>query len=296
MRYADLHCDALWRASLHPEEFSHLESEPFSGFDGRIQAFALFLSEDADGNALFDAQLALFHRWLDEGSLTLWGEKNGISAKTAAFLTIENAGKLSPDRWNAEFLWKHRIRFASLTWNGENPLAGGCETGGPIREAGFHFIKAMREAGTIPDVSHLSEKGFYQLADADDGVFVATHSNAASVLPHKRNLSDDQLKILFARGGLVGLNLHAPFVLEKTPCSRKESIEALNRHLKHLLDLGGAEHLAFGCDYDGGTPLFGLSGVKDLAIYYDDVLKYFGTAVADRLFYDNVSEFLSRRF
>ena len=104
----------------------------------------------------------------------------------------------------------------------------------------------------LVDVSHLNERGFYDVAEYTDKPFLASHSDANIVdnpYAKARNLTDDQIKVLIARNGLIGINLCADFLGN----NGQTGADAVLRHLSHFLDLGAEQNLAFGCDYDGCT-------------------------------------------
>ena len=109
------------------------------------------------------------------------------------------------------------------------------------------------------DVSHLSDRAFFDLCDITTAPFVASHSNSRAVCGHVRNLTDEQFRILCNFGGLVGLNLYAPFLND----SGRAEFSDVRRHLDHFLELGGEHRLALGGDLDGCDALpAGFTGVE----------------------------------
>jgi membrane dipeptidase len=106
----------------------------------------------------------------------------------------------------------------------------------------------MEEQGIIVDVSHLSDAGFWDVAAITKNPFVASHSNARSICPHKRNLSDAQIRTIGERGGVIGLNFADDF-LEKDPTNL--TWDSFIRNIKHMIKMGGEDVLALGSDFDG---------------------------------------------
>ncbi|MDR2687125.1 MAG: dipeptidase, partial [Oscillospiraceae bacterium] len=147
----------------------------------------------------------------------------------------------------------------------------------------------MHELGVIPDVSHLNEAGFRDVA-ALGKPFWATHSNCAAVHPHCRNLSDGQLRAIFACGGLVGLTLCAEFL------GGAGTAQDVARHLAYLLALGGEDHVALGSDFDGCDIHPSLAGIERLE-YLDSELERFGFAAEQRkkFFWSNAAKLLANR-
>ncbi|MDO4788299.1 MAG: membrane dipeptidase [Johnsonella sp.] len=140
------------------------------------------------------------------------------------------------------------LRHASLTWNEENALATGVrgdeERG--LTGLGREAVRKLNTLGVILDVSHLNERSFWDLADASDRPFIASHSNCAALCPHKRNLKDEQIREIGKRGGLVGLNSYCSFIHSE---KEKQNPEGLARHAARIADLIGPEHLVFGFDF-----------------------------------------------
>jgi membrane dipeptidase len=164
----------------------------------------------------------------------------------AAVLSIENAEAIGDRVERVDNLWRRGVRIMSLTWNGSNRLAdgvGGSEHGG-LSSFGRRVLERMQRLEIVVDVSHLSEAAFWQVVDATRGPIVATHSNAAAVRPHRRNLTNDQLRAIARRGGVVGINFYPEFL-------GGDTIDHVLRHVDHMLRVMGPDHVALGTDYDG---------------------------------------------
>lgn len=147
-----------------------------------------------------------------------------------------------------EWMYKNNIRIASLVWNESNHLADGWPNN-PLRglsDEGFRVVKKMNELDMIIDVSHINEKGFWDIIETSNKPVIATHSNARHLCPHDRNLTDQQLKAIAAKGGLVGLNTCKSFISEYT--NMQNALELAN-HARYMADLIGVDHIACGFDY-----------------------------------------------
>lgn len=170
----------------------------------------------------------------------------GATGRLAAVLSIENAEAIGDRVERVDELWRRGVRIMSLTWNGSNRLAdgvGGTEHGG-LSAFGRLVLARMQRLGIVVDVSHLSESAFWQVVGATRGPIVATHSNAAAVRPHRRNLTNDQLRAIARRGGVVGINFYPEFL-------GGDTIDHVLRHVEHMLRVMGPDHVALGTDYDG---------------------------------------------
>lgn len=179
------------------------------------------------------------------------------SGKTAAVLTVENGSALAGQLERVETLARDGVRMLTLTWNGENELGSGNETGHGLSPFGREAVRALERSGILVDVSHLNDAGFADLLNAAEKPFVASHSNARSVCPHRRNLTDGQIREMVRRGCLIGLNFYNAFL---RPDGRPATPDDLWRHIAHFLELGAERCLALGSDADGADLPPGLDG------------------------------------
>ena len=182
------------------------------------------------------------------------------AGKCAAFLAIEGAEAVREDEGLLEHAYESGVRMISLVWNLPNGLAAPCGSDEGLTETGRRFFKRAQALGMLVDVSHLSEKGFWDMIELAEKPVLASHSNSFSVCPHPRNLTDDQFRAICDLGGTAGLNLYVPFLTEQPHAS----FDDLRRHLDHFLELGGEGHIALGADLDGCDRLpAGFSGLDD---------------------------------
>jgi membrane dipeptidase len=144
--------------------------------------------------------------------------------------------------------WVDRgVRVIGLAWNTPNRYSGGTKDDKGVTEEGHRLLDEMRAVRVVPDLSHLNPNAFDDVLRHDDGVVVASHSNAHALRAHRRNLTDDQIRRIAARGGLVGVVLYAPFLAEGPT-----TIDTVVAHVDHMVRLVGPDHVGFGSDLDGG--------------------------------------------
>lgn len=151
-------------------------------------------------------------------------------------------------REKIQFMAKHHVKVASLAWNDENYLATG-NSGSVIRgitEAGYEAMDEMAKCGIILDVSHLNEASFWDVIKHATGKVCATHSIAKALCGVDRNLTDQQIRAIAARGGIIGMNACADFVDDD---KSKQDAYHLALHAKYIADLVGVQHVACGFDY-----------------------------------------------
>lgn len=147
-------------------------------------------------------------------------------------------------RW----LYEQGNRIGSLEWNEQNDLATG-NSGDPARgltEMGKAAVRKMNELHMIIDVSHANEKTFWDLMDASQLPLIATHSNAKSLCTVERNLTNQQIRALAEKGGLIGMNACESFISD---IPEKRTARTLAAHARYIADLAGPEHVACGFDF-----------------------------------------------
>lgn len=165
-------------------------------------------------------------------------------------LSIEGGEILHGHLDMVEVFHRLGVRALGLTWNHRNQLADGCldaEAGGGLTRFGREVVAACQERGWVLDVSHLSERGFWDLLEVAQGPVIASHSNAYAVHPHPRNLRDEQLVALAQKGGVVGLNFFPGFLTQEERCTSGDLV----RHALHIAEVIGPEHIGLGSDFDG---------------------------------------------
>ena len=148
----------------------------------------------------------------------------------------------------------------------------------------------MEELGMIPDVSHLSDAGFFDVLKVTKKPFVASHSNARSICPSVRNMTDEMIKSLGERGGVMGLNFYADFLEEKPDgVYNPGTLEAVVRHAKHIVKVGGIEILGLGSDFDGIETNEALPGAQSMGKLAEALLQSgFHESELDKILYGNV--------
>lgn len=215
--------------------------------------------------------------------------------KTAAFLSIEGAELLQSEE-DIQTALDAGIRIVTLTWNHDSVYGCGAVTDqqSGLTSAGKHLAQYLSTHQMYLDVSHLSERGFWELADCVQAPLLATHSNSRSICNHPRNLTDAQFCELVRRGGLVGINGYVPFLTGR----KMASCDDMVRHIEHFCELGGEKHIALGTDWDGCDRLpKEISDVADMEHLAEALVRhhYSDQQIAD-IFYDNASAFVAQYF
>ncbi len=192
----------------------------------------------------------------------LENEKNG---RMSAILTLEEGAVCEGDPEKLKEFYRAGARMMTLTWNFENELAwpnridpatGAFvpETEHGLKPKGVEFVELMEELGMAVDVSHLGDAGFWDVAKVARKPFLASHSNARAVASHVRNLTDEMIRTLADRGGIMGMNFCAAFLNDAEGChpdGGTSRITDMVRHIRHIYRVGGIDCIALGSDFDG---------------------------------------------
>lgn len=319
--YFDAHCDTVYRcletgetsaldygdsreeqcryyaaSALLRKNGGHIDLERSRQFSCCAQFFALFHdAAEAPADGLW-AQCRRMHdfflREMDDNADIARHCRTGrevdetvAEGKTAALLSIEGADLIECDVQKVETVAQWGVRFLNPVWNRANVLSGtnAEEPERGLSAAGRDFIHVLEEHAIYPDVSHLSDAGFWDLVHIARRPIVASHSNARAVCPHRRNLTDDQFRAIRDSGGVAGLNLYLDFVGQPT-------MDALVAHVEHFLALDGEKTLCLGGDLDGCEALAaGMTGMQDVPKLYEALkARGYGDALLEDIFWNNL--------
>ena len=204
----------------------------------------------------------------------------------AAILHFEGAENLGSDPGALESYFEAGLRSLGIVWSRPNAYAEGVpfkfpsspDTGPGLAESGRQLVRECNRLGILVDLSHINEKGFWEVAEISNAPLVATHSNAHALCPASRNLTDRQLDAIRDSDGMVGVNFAVGFLREDGGESEDTPLETILRHVDYLVERVGVDRVGFGSDFDGAKVPEGIgdvSGLPDLlavlhAAGYDD--------------------------
>lgn len=271
MNYIDFHVDTLYRLFYRAEDEQgdlcqnncqvDLARLIGSGYTGQIFACFLDLAKPPRFGTpyqdvlamidLFDRQLAQYGDKVRFASNYAQYEANHRQGLLSAFLSLEEGGVLDGDLSRLDTLYQRGVRVMNLTWNHENCLGfphrpPEFQTKG-LTSFGLETLERMDELGMVVDTSHLSDQGFWDVIRCGKRPFMATHSNARAIRNVSRNLTDEMIRALADRGGIMGLNFYSDF-LSPEPTGR---VEHMVQHLRHIINQGGEQIVGLGTDFDG---------------------------------------------
>ena len=288
--FGDLHCDTLWRcydnrSDLGDPSLQLKRDPPFR----HLQTYAIYIPDtEEDPYRYFRAVYAYAEEMLRRyPELVLCRTAAEIdeafaAGRTPYLFSIEGGGFFKNYRMVQELRQKG-IAFAGLCYNRGNELAGGIHSEKGLTPQGRDAALMLREAGITVDLSHMNHRSADEVLELLPDHVAATHSNCYGLVDHPRNLTDDQIKALIRKKGLMGINFYPPFLSKK----KNAYIEDILLHIRYVLSLGGREILAFGSDFDGieATPM----DLPDL-----HALPRLGDLLSEDLLYGNMKRYLDQ--
>ncbi len=296
----DAHCDTIgemYRKYRLEKSRGHLDIERMSKYKSWLQVFAVWY-DGAKGEekqkANHEKIIEHFYEEMASNSGRILSVKSGKDiqkvwneGKIGAILSIEGGDWIKSES-DIEWLYEKGVRCITLTWNYTNHVASGVGDEGAsfgLTEFGKKAVAKMNELGMLVDVSHINEKAFWDVIEQSKMPVSATHSNAKTICPHRRNLTDEQFSALIKNGGVAGINYYPSFVRD----CKKVYIDDIIKHIEHFCALGGEDHIGLGGDFDGIDAVpEDLCGVEDVYRLLDRLLALNYSQVAvDKIAYKN---------
>lgn len=313
----DMHCDTILRLLDGNETMrktnGHLDLTRMEKGEYALQCFAMFvnLKKCKDPFETVNVMIDKYYQEISKNMDIIRPvfsyqdiENNMKDGYMSSMLTIEEGGVTKGHLEFLRNLYLLGVRMITLTWNFENgigypnfdyPLDGGIpdmtkpNTTNGLTPKGIELVKEMERLGIIIDVSHLSDKGFYDVYNNTTKPFVASHSNARSVCNNVRNMTDDMIKKLASRGGVMGINYCSSFVNNQTDKDNFTYVKDLIKHIKYIKDLVGIDYIGLGSDFDGIGNSIEMNSADKMYLLRDEMLRNdFTTEEIEKVFYKNV--------
>lgn len=281
MNYFDLHCDTAYKCYTTNQQF-YVNQLAVSGSKGKKfnnwkQVFAIWVRDNCP------EPFFLYKKMLEDFKIKLKTAPNNLTP----YFAVEGGAVLQSDLNRLYTLKSDGIKFLTLTWNGENAIAGGANTEKGLTSFGKSVIEKMNELKIGCDLSHLNEKSFYKAVELAHFP-LATHSNCFFLKPHRRNLTDNQIKLIAQKNGVVGLCFFPDFL-----CA--DIFEAIYRNIFHLLEMGLENSISIGSDFDGGKMSKKLDSLDKIPHLFDFLAqKGLETNLLDKIFYKNANNYIAK--
>jgi membrane dipeptidase len=214
----------------------------------------------------------------------------------APVLHIEGAEAIDPDFELLDVLHEAGLRSLGPVWSRSNAFGHGVsfrspsspDTGPGLTDLGKELVRACNRLGILIDLSHLNERGFWDVAAISGAPLVATHSNAHALSPHSRNLTDKQLAAIRETGGLVGINFAVSFLRPDGCRDADATLELVVEHLEYILERVGEDGVGFGSDFDGASIPAGIGNAAGLQNLVEVMrARGFGEPLIEKVCFEN---------
>lgn len=214
----------------------------------------------------------------------------------ASVLHIEGAEAISADLDELYVLHQAGLRTLGPVWSRPNIFAYGVpfrfpstpDIGPGLTDAGKALIRACNELKIMVDLSHMNEKGFWDIAAISDAPLVASHSNVHTLCTHSRNVTEKQMDAIKETGGLMGINFGVSFLREDGQKVTATPLSEMVRHIDYIINRIGVDHLALGSDFDGTTIPDTLASAADLQLLIAELRKAgYDQDTIDKIAYKN---------
>ena len=303
-----MHCDTITKlysenGSLYHND-GHIDIEKLKKGECFIQNFAIFTNIANEDSSFTKKCIDYYYKQLDlykddiNPVLKIEDIRND---KINSLLTLEEASVIDGDLDNLNYYYDRGVRMITLTWNyyngignpnfdlskhyDYNPTYINNEVDG-LTDFGIEFTRRCEELGIIVDVSHLSDKGFYDVLNNTSKPFVASHSSARAIGKAVRNLTDDMIVKLANRGGVTGVNYCPSFVSDRG--DNYTSVEDIVKHINHIVNVGGIDCVGLGSDFDGIGGTLEIKNASGMQMIYEALKKYYSDDEIEKIFYKNV--------
>ena len=191
----------------------------------------------------------------------LWTNKR--EGRKSIMLGIENGRAIEGSLDNLRHFAQRGIVYMTLCHNGDNDIcdsARGSQTHNGVSDFGRKVISEMNRLGIMVDLSHAAESSFYDALELSETPIVCSHSSCRALCDHPRNLTDDQMRALAQKGGVMQVTLYNGFLVKEG----QATIEDALRHLEHAISIMGINHVGLGTDFDGDGGICGLASSSEL--------------------------------
>ena len=273
-----------------PANFAPVDQPGALNFTNRMFAMARRWVRESDGQVVMAKTIAEARAAMSEGKL-------------AMIMHIEGAEAIDKDLYALEILYAAGLRSIGPVWSRKNIFADGVpmafpsspDTGTGLTDVGRELVANCNRMGVMIDLSHITEKGFWDVAKLSTKPLVASHSNAHSLCPSARNLTDKQLDAVKESKGLVGINYHVAFLRDDGAHDVNTSIDVLVRHAAYLVDKLGEDGVALGSDFDGCLVPDAIKDATGLPKLLDGLKKSgFGDKLINKIAHENWLSVLER--
>ena len=312
----DMHSDTILKCLLHGgglrENGYEIDAVKLKKGGALLQCLAAFLAsksmarlyETNDGYVFYRKMADFFKAEAEKNSDALVWVRSMADLRTAEetglpgiMLTIEDTGAMLDSRpGRLEEAYADGARLMGVIWNFENCLGYPNSTDPAImakglKPFGFETLEQAEALGMAVDVSHLNDGGFWDIANAAKKPFIASHSCCRALCAHPRNLTDEMIRAIAEKGGVVGVNYYGAFLRDDAPKFVPASLVV--DHIEHMIKVGGEDLPALGSDYDGMDSELEWKDASGTQLIAEEMEKRgFGGRLVEKICYKNACRFL----
>ncbi len=273
MNFFDLHCDTAYELYKQKAPFKPQPND----FEKWAQTFAVWIADDTE------KPFELYKNILTDIKEKL---KTAPENLTPLF-SVEGGAVIEKDIDRLEILKQDGIKMLTLTWNGENEIAGGSKTEKGLTDFGTKVIKRINALKIATDLSHLNRKSFYSAVDIAEYP-LATHSDCYEICPHPRNLTLEQIRLITEKQGIMGLTFYPEFLGGNV-------FQKIYENICLLCEKGFENNIAIGTDFDGGEMDKSLDNITKIPHLYGFLKeKGLNISLLNKIFYQNAYNFIAK--
>ena len=280
MKFFDLHCDTPYECYTKSQKF-YVNQLAVSGEQGKLfqdwhQTFAFWIKDD------LPSPWQKYKEIYSDFKLKIKEKPQNLTPHFA----VEGGALLQNDAERVFSLKEDGVKFLTLTWNGENNLAGGVKSDKSLTDFGKKVIENLNHSKIGCDLSHLNEKSFYKAVEISKFP-LATHSNCRDLCENPRNLKLEQIKLIAQKGGVIGLCFYPDFL-------GGDVFESIYRNIYYLCENGFEEIIAIGSDFDGAKMSQNLCKISEVSELFNFLnAKGLEKGLLDKIFYQNAYNFVA---
>ncbi|MBR6510036.1 MAG: membrane dipeptidase [Clostridia bacterium] len=281
MDFFDLHSDTPYECYTKSEEFYvnqlAVSGEASKCFENWVQTFAIWIKDDVKNP--FELYKKIYNDFKEK--------TRNLPLNLKPVLAVEGGAVLENDLDRLEILKEDKIKFLTLTWNGENEIAGGVDTAKGLTDFGKNVIDKMNRLKIGADLSHLNEKSFFAAVEKAEFP-ICTHSSSREIINHKRNLTDVQAKLIAEKGGVIGICLYPEFTGE-------DIYDGVYKNICYFCELGLEDNIAIGSDFDGCEMDKKLCKTTQIPLLYKFLFeKGLAKEIIHKVFYKNALNYIAK--
>jgi len=287
--YTDLHCDTLFelykKGLTYRNDQLHLRQAFEDVFTHHTQVFAIWTEH----------KLSPDDAWRQFLAIRKYYENAEIPKEIKSILAVEGGALIDNDLSRLDILHSLGIRILTLVWQDVCSLGGAHNTDIGLTDFGAEAVKRCFTLGIQPDISHASDRMFWQVAELSEyhqKPLLATHSNARTICDHRRNLTDAMFDAILKSDGVTGISMAAVHLKKDADATLLDIV----KHIEHYCSLGGENYICLGCDFDGiSSSPKEIQNMYDLPLLAEHLARLgYSDCQIEGFFYKNADRFLKK--